>query len=201
MYPYGYIFSDIGSMRGRSGTGRGTRRGGLRAVLLLALIASGAGVSGAQAPPSPPVAEDCDGAAWPLAAERAALAALPAQAATSGARMALPVAGAIALTLAPAASAGLPHPPGRPPPPGTTAGFLTLDVPEPGRVWQITLSAAGWVDVFANGRALDPVAFTGLHACPGVRKSLRFSLPPGPAVLQISGAGTAGLGLVVVPAP
>lgn len=144
--------------------------------------------------------EDCDRAAWPLAAERALLA-TPARTLETGARLALPADGAVAIALGPLAAAGLPHPPGRPPEDGTTAGAIVLDVPGPERVWQITVSASAWIDLFAGGRPLAPVAFTGVHACPGVRKSLRFRLPPGPVTLEVTGAHGDRIALVAAPAP
>ncbi|MFG1347231.1 hypothetical protein V5F59_20260 [Xanthobacter autotrophicus DSM 431] len=144
--------------------------------------------------------EDCDRAAWPLAAERAQLAA-PVRTLENGARLVLPTDGAVGLALVPAAAGSLPHPPGRTPEEGTTAAAVLLDVPGPERVWQITVSAAAWIDLFAGEKSLTPMAFTGVHACPGVRKSLRFRLPPGAVTLQVTGASGARIALVAAPVP
>lgn len=145
--------------------------------------------------------EDCDRARWPLAADRARLAAPDLMEVASGARLAPGggEGGAVRLVLQPGAA--LAHPAGRAPAAGTGSGFLRLDVPEPGGVWQVTLDAAAWVDVFVDGRPLDPTAFTGVHACPGVRKSLRFALTPGPAILQISGAQVKAVSIAIIPVP
>lgn len=72
--------------------------------------------------------------------------------------------------------------------------------PDSERVWQITVSAPAWIDVVVDGAALAPVAFTGGHACPDVRKSLRHRIPQGQATLQVSGAVADCLRLVVRPA-
>lgn len=139
--------------------------------------------------------EDCATAAWPLASARTRLAA-PVRTVEAGGRLSLPLAGAVALVLSDRASVALPFPPtrqGR----EAWAGFARLTVPPPGGDYQITVSEGAWLDVFAEGKPLAPLAFTGVHACPGVRKSLRFRLPPGEAVLVVSDAVGASLGLVI----
>ncbi len=150
---------------------------------------------------APPVAraetagEDCAKAAWPLASARTRLAA-PVRTVEAGGRLSLPLEGAVKLALSDRASVALPFPPtrqGRDP----QAGFVRLAVPPPGGDYQITVSDGAWLDVFVEGKPLAPLAFTGVHACPGVRKSLRFRLPPGEAVLVVSDAVGASLGLVI----
>lgn len=140
-------------------------------------------------------AEDCAKAAWPLASARTRLAA-PVRTVEAGGRLFLPLEGAMTLVLSDRASVAFPFPPtrqGR----EVWAGFARLTVPPPGGDYQVTVSEGAWLDVFVDGKPLEPLAFTGVHACPGVRKSLRFRLPPGEAVLVVSDAVSASLGLVI----
>lgn len=169
----------------------GGRLGPACAAALLLSCVLGAAMAQAQTQ-----ADDCDRAAWPLASERARLAAPALHGVESGGDLALPLSQGTMLRLLPRADARLPHPPSRD---GAApqAAFLRLKVPGPEGVWQITVAAPAWIDVFVNGQAVAPVAFTGVHACAGVRKSLRFPLPPGEAVLEISSATGEGIALLV----
>ncbi|MEP9352096.1 hypothetical protein ABLE93_00705 [Xanthobacter sp. KR7-65] len=112
------------------------------------------------------------------------------------ATLALPLTTAVALRLTAGDAVDLPHPPTRPGG-AAQAAFLRLVVPEPQGVWQITVAAPAWIDVFVVGNALAPLAFSGVCACPGVRKSLRFRLPAGGVVLEISHASRDRLALVI----
>lgn len=110
----------------------------------------------------------------------------------------LPLDGALRLTLVPQAGANLPVPP-RKAEEGVFAGAINLTVPPPERMWQVTVSANAWIDVVVDGRALPAVAFTGVHACPGLRKSLRFRIPGGDVQLEASGVEGARLDLLITP--
>ncbi|UDQ90429.1 hypothetical protein LJE71_05330 [Xanthobacter autotrophicus] len=141
--------------------------------------------------------EDCGKAAWPLASARTRLAS-PLRTVEPGGRLSLPLEGAVTLALSDRASAALPFQPtrrGR----ESQAGFARITVPPPGGDYQITVSDGAWLDVFADGKPLAPLAFTGVHTCPGVRKSLRFRLPAGEAVLVVTDAAGAGLAMVIDP--
>ncbi|MET3353245.1 UNVERIFIED_ORG: hypothetical protein ABID33_001141 [Xanthobacter viscosus] len=167
---------------------------GVALVLAAGFLAARGGVAGAQ-----PVAEDCERAAWPLAADRALLSAPDPRRVTPGDTLVLPLDGALRLGLVPQVGANLPVPPRRGDG-GTFAGVMDLKVPPPERVWQVTVSANAWIDVVVDGRPLTPIAFTGVHACPGLRKSLRFGIPSGDVRLQVSGVEGAWLDLVITPA-
>ena len=168
-----------------------SRRGRAGVIAAAAMIALAlAPEAGAQP------ADDCARAAWPLDGARAALAAPGVPELDSGASLHLPRAGAVALRLVPLPDAALPHAPTRPPG-EPLAGVLRLSVPGPARLWQVTISAPAWVDLFVGGRPLAPEAFTGVRACPGVRKSLRFRLPAGEALLEITDARDAGAGRLI----
>ncbi|MFG1372591.1 hypothetical protein V5F32_10490 [Xanthobacter oligotrophicus] len=178
---------------------RGRRRGAAEAVLPLLLAAgflAAAGGPGRAQPAAP--AQDCDRAAWPLAADRARLSAPGLRPVRNGDVLILPLDSALRFILVPQAGANLPVPP-RKGEEGAFAGVVDLKVPAPERVWQVTVSVNAWIDVVVDGRPLTPVAFTGVHACPGLRKSLRFRIPGGDVRLQASGAEGARLDLLITP--
>ena len=106
---------------------------------------------------------------------------------------------ALDVKLVPLADAHLPHAPGRTPKMNTsTAGFLSYGAPTTGTV-EITSSAAVWIDVVQDGKLVKPSAFSGSRNCPGVRKSLRFSLANTPFVVEISGTSETSIGLIAAP--
>ncbi len=79
-------------------------------------------------------------------------------------------------------------PPGRPFSVVTPhSGTLTLNIPKTA-TYQVTISADGWIDVVQNGVAVKASAHTGDRLCLGLRKSVRFPLHAGPAIVQVSGA-------------
>lgn len=135
--------------------------------------------------------EDCGAAAWSLDADRVRLATPGLAELQAGATIDLAPGPAVELVLAPQA--------GGPDGAAVFGGVFPLVVPEPEQIWQITVSVPAWIDVRVSGHTLDPLAFTGVHACPGVRKSLRFRLQPGTAVLEVSKAATQKLRLVAAP--
>lgn len=65
---------------------------------------------------------------------------------------------------------------------------------------QVTLSAEAWVDIVQGGKVLRSTAFSGQTGCPGIRKSVRFTLAPGPATIAISDAPETTLKLAILPA-
>lgn len=71
----------------------------------------------------------------------------------------------------------------------------------PGGAVQVTLSAEAWVDVVQGGKILRSTAFSGTAGCPGIRKSVRFTLAPGPAALAISDAAAPTIKLAILPTP
>lgn len=164
-------------------------------LLAAGLLAMGGGAGTAQ--PAPP-AQDCDRAAWPLEADRARLSAPGLRSVGSGDVLILPLDSALRFVLVPQAGANLPVPP-RKGEEGGFAGAVTLKIPPPERVWQVTVSANAWIDVVVDGQALTPLAFTGVHACPGLRKSLRFRIPGGDVRLQVSGVEGARLDFLITP--
>lgn len=66
--------------------------------------------------------------------------------------------------------------------------------------YQVTLSEAAWVDLVQNGKTLRFAAFAGKGGCPGVRKSVRFNLVPGPLTIELSDSAKQTLNLDLLPA-
>ena len=142
----------------------------------------------------------CAAFKWPVAAEQQLLAApgLPAVASGGafpalgqGASLALLPQGEVAYTVKPA----------RAPKANPALGAeVTLPAGAGGTI-QVTLSSEAWVDVVQGGKVLRSTAFSGRTGCPGVRKSVRFTLAPGPATIAVSDAPDTTLKLAILPAP
>jgi hypothetical protein len=158
-------------------------------TLLILLVAS----SALAAEPS-----GCDKFAWNIAdAQRLLAASRPAGASPNDRNAAT----AIAVSLAPLANAKLKLPPERT---SSNASSLAGSVEFAGAAhkatYAVTLSASAWIDVVQDGKYLRPIAYTGALECPGVRKSVKFAIGPGPFTLQVSGANSGTINLVVTPA-
>jgi hypothetical protein len=167
----------------------------MRAPLIVALALLGTASAWAAEEPS-----GCDKFKWPIDRERAALTAPDRIKLASGGELtALPSTG-ITLGLSVPTKAKLPSPPERAPKEGTFAGFATFKNALPPGRYTINLSAAGWVDVVQDGRFLRSVTSSGVRDCEGIRKSVKFEIPPKPFVLQISGVEASSISLAIVPA-
>jgi hypothetical protein len=142
-----------------------------------------------------PARADCDHFKWSVARElgwfKASPAALPAEGGSAA-----PGAG-YELTLA--KDVKLPIPPERAPGKDTSAAVVTVPKLDAG-AYQITLSAEAWIDVGQNGALVKSSAFSGQRDCPGVRKSVRFTLAAGPTTIEISNAGADKIMLAIAPA-
>jgi len=79
---------------------------------------------------------------------------------------------------------------------GRFAGLVKLHIPRPGR-YRVSLDAAAWVDVVAEGHVVPAAAYTGSHDCARLRKVLEFQLPAGPATIQVSDSQADHLRLAV----
>jgi hypothetical protein len=131
----------------------------------------------------------CQSFAWSIATELKWMKAADSQAAASGATLPQPPEKAIALSLQPMSAVSFPvAPTGRLKPEGEAyGGIITFESPTsaPGP-YQVTLETTGWVDVIQDGKALKPTAHSGKSDCDGVRKSVRFTLDPGPFTVEFS---------------
>jgi hypothetical protein len=141
-------------------------------------------------------ADPCAGSDWPLDVELGWLKASGIETLQSGAKLPAVPSKAFAVALAPSAAVALPAPPSGKPDGETAqtyAGFVTLaEIPEAG-LYQVSISAAGWIDVVQNDAVVATQAHTSMHGCPTLVKSLRFQLAKGPASVQFSSVPTRSL--------
>jgi len=109
---------------------------------------------------------------------------------------------ALILHLSPAHQAKFALPPERKP--RTEAwygGALSLLAPSKPGIYQVTVSEEAWIDLVQDGRYAHSIGSTGRSDCPGMRKSVRFELTPAPFALQISGAASSQIAVIIAPAP
>jgi hypothetical protein len=138
----------------------------------------------------------CDKFKWPLAREQAALADAGAKPLESGAALVLDAASR--LTLAPFAEAKLDMPPERAPKVSPSyAGAVKVAAPVAAGTFKVSISDEGWIDVIQDGRFLKPVAFSGATDCPGLRKSVKFSLGAAPVTIQVSNVKAPAISLMI----
>ncbi|NUS20474.1 MAG: hypothetical protein HOQ25_11910 [Mesorhizobium sp.] len=135
----------------------------------------------------------CDAFKWPVEREQALFPEAPA--AQSGAT--LTVGEAVDLALAAVDTVPFEVPPQRAPAAGTFGATANVTVPPEGDL-QLSLSDEAWVDVVQDGKTVKSAAFSGVKTCPGIRKSVRFKLAGGAAIIQVSGAKKADLKLAVL---
>jgi hypothetical protein len=69
-------------------------------------------------------------------------------------------------------------------------GVVTIQAPTRPGIHQVNLGEEAWMDVVQDGRAVPSTPFTRKMGCKAVRKSVRYEISPGPAIIQISGAGS-----------
>jgi hypothetical protein len=167
----------------------------MRAPLLIGLVLLGITPALAAEEPS-----GCDKFKWPIDRERAALTAPDPIRLASGAELATLPSTGIALGLSTLAEAKLPSPPERAPKEGTFAGFATFKNALPPGRYTINLSAAGWIDIVQEGQFLRSVTSSGVRDCEGIRKSVKFEIPPRPFVIQISGVEANAISIAILPA-
>ena len=149
----------------------------------------------------PALADDamCSKLQWNLDAERALLNGTVDAFPSGETRKAMP-ARAISLMLKPGAQAALPTPSSKPADAAKFAGFVILPMTAAGD-YVVSLSAEGWIDVVQDGQMVNSTAHTGDSNCPGLRKSVRFTLAAKPVTLQISNAPADHIEIAVTPAP
>jgi len=82
---------------------------------------------------------------------------------------------------------------------GAKAGVVSFSVPRPGH-YQVTLSADAWIDLIQDRHTLRSLGSSGRRNCPSVRKSVRFELQSGPAVLQLSSVPENTIKVAILPA-
>lgn len=149
---------------------------------------------------APALADDaaCKTFKWDLTREQGWFQASP-PSLVSGATLAK-LEGAAALQLSPADVLTFAVTPERKPAPGSFGAIVSLPALDKATLYQVTLSDEGWIDVIQDSVSVKSGAFSGAKGCPGLRKSVRFDLKPGPVTLQISGVKAQTINVAVGPA-
>jgi hypothetical protein len=129
----------------------------------------------------------CAAFAWPIDADKAALADPGIAGVASGAALGPLKPQTFALKLQPVSSVKFTVAPGGKKAPADNGGLVTFEAPGAPGTYQVTLSDAGWIDLVQNGASLKSSAHSGATGCDGVRKSVRFAIANAPVVLQLSG--------------
>jgi hypothetical protein len=88
--------------------------------------------------------------------------------------------------------------PERAPADGTFSSVYSVNVTRAG-TYRIALSAGAWIDVVRDGKAIASVAHTEGAVCSSIRKIVDFTLAPGTYRLQLSGAKSAEMRVLIVP--
>lgn len=160
--------------------------GALAAALLAPLPAFAAGTGG------------CESFDFPVATDLQWMQSADAEAVASDATLTAPPAKAMSVALKPVSEVAYVLPPEGKAKPGEASfgAVVAFAVPTPG-LYQVSLSAKGWIDVIQNGAALKAVAHSGKSDCEGLRKSVRFEFKDGPVTLQISGVSAPGLKVTI----
>ncbi|MEJ0040858.1 MAG: hypothetical protein WDM81_00900 [Rhizomicrobium sp.] len=165
----------------------------MRRVWLLALASLSLPALPARADPV------CSKLAWPLEHERALLNGTLDAFASGATRKAMPPR-AIGVLLVPSDKAALPYPAAKPADAAKFSGYVTLPVTTAGD-YLVSLSSEGWIDAIQDGATVASTAHTGDPDCPGLRKSVRFTLAAKPLTLQIGNAPGSTIAIAITPAP
>ena len=168
---------------------RSTELPGVAFAVALALLAPAVLAQDAapKAAPEKGMSGGCEAFTWPLEKERAAFDAAALEKAASGAARGPLKEQAFVLALVPAKDVAFAIPPAKKKADGF-GGLVAFAAPEKPGVYQVTLSGEGWIDLVQEGKALGASDHSGAKNCPGLRKSVRFTLGAAPVVLQISNA-------------
>ena len=151
----------------------------------------------AMALPGPALAT-CQDFAWPLGNELAFFSTPGSPDVAPGKDVPTWSLGGIA-QLVPVAGVKFPKVPEKAPGEATLGGYVVVKHITVGGMYQVTLADAAWLDAVQNGEVLKPVSMTMQMDCPGLHKSVRYMIKPGPLVLQFSDAKVAKLNFVVLP--
>ena len=84
--------------------------------------------------------------------------------------------------------------------PDRRAGLLSLGALTPGD-WRISVDRFAWIDMSASGRLLPTPSFEMQTGCATIFKTVVFHVPETePVILQLSGAGSPSVRLLITPA-
>ncbi len=167
----------------------------MRAVLLTILTGLAA-VGSAAAQTTDP----CASFKWPVTLEKQAFTGSQLPIIKSGAQYPGLLAG-VTVALDPQERVAYPEPPTHKPKNTPANGAFIAGPPlAVGGTYQVTLSDEAWIDLVQNGKIIRSTAFSGAEGCPGIRKSVRFKLDPGPLVIELSDAKAERITLDMLPA-
>jgi hypothetical protein len=156
-------------------------------VLALALVSGGARAQDKTG---------CDQFKWSIARERGWFA--DAKPVASGATI---VAGqGYAVALVPHESIAFRVPPERALKAGGYGAILAVAAIDKAAAYEITLSDEARIDAVQGDALVKSSDFSGQKDCPGVRKSVRFDLKPGPLTIQLSNGAAGAIDLALAPA-
>lgn len=137
---------------------------------------------------------------WPLAIERSWFEAGTLQDLQSGAGLDKLAEAAFTVILKPSTEVSFTlEPEGKPKPDKPLGAILSFGAVATPGLYQITLSDEAWIDVIQDGAYRPSLEFSGVHGCPGLRKSVRFELKQAPLVLQLSSASVSALKIAIRP--
>jgi hypothetical protein len=157
-----------------------------KTIICIAAFLSSSGIALADNP-------GCEAFKWPVTREQALFQSAP----EVQPGVALAVGEAVDLRLAAIDTISFAVPPARTPVAGTFGGTASVIVPPEGLL-QVSLSGEAWVDVVQGGHATRAIGYSGVKTCQGIRKSVRFKLTAGPAILQFSGASRPDIKVAVL---
>lgn len=107
----------------------------------------------------------------------------------------------VMVTLEPQDKVAYPVPPAKTAKANPSYGAVLMSQPVAvAGTYQVTLSEPAWIDLVQNGKTLRFAAFSGKSGCPGIRKSVKFNLIPGPLTIEISDSAKQTLNLDLLPA-
>lgn len=142
----------------------------------------------------------CAAFKWPLDAERRAFDSADLAKVASGAARGGWREQAFALALQPDADVAYTLPPAKKRKDAQRfGGLVAFAAPANPGTYQVTLSGEAWIDLVQQGSALKTVDHSGVKDCPGLRKSVRFTVGDAPVVLQISGAPAESIKVAIRP--
>jgi hypothetical protein len=109
---------------------------------------------------------------------------------------AIPTGKNVALTLRPVDGAAFPLTPARPPAPGTFGGVYHVTVATAG-TYRVVLQNGAWIDLVRDGKSLTSAGHMEGAPCSGIRKIVDFDLQTGTYSVQLSGAKTPQMRILI----
>jgi len=102
----------------------------------------------------------------------------------------------IVLTLQPIDSVTFPVPLERKPGAGTFGGVYHVTVTAAG-TYRVVLQNGAWIDLMRDGKSLTSIGHMEGAPCSGIRKIVDFDLQPGTYIVQLSGAKTSQMRILI----